>query len=1163
MQEPPSAPIDAGRDGSLRVLFVYAAARHSRPLSTRRERREIQRMFEREVYPHRKIEVDFLAHGVTRDQLREQVKVRSGYHVVHWSGHGHRDRLELAGSRGLPDALSGRELLDLFFEAGGFLPRLVFLSACHSGDVEQVKDWQSFLATARGEEPGARAGFKDFPERDIAIVERPGYTGAAHALLQGGVPSVIAMRYAIGDEYALALALDFYRSLFVDSETKSASAALTLARKALLARGRADAARFSAADPATPVLYGAEDPGLRWANERSSSLDTRDRRLHRIAELTLADHPSFVGRGWELANLGTSFISTARNADAKPVALITGLGGMGKTALAAEAFDLWNQRFEWVLLYQAKPNALSLDSTLRDLHLRLYAERGLYYRHVQVRDADAIHREADSDFNGPERTERLIRNLIRALRDEAILLVLDNFESNLKPEQEPGGDPAEPLWACQERDWDRCLALLATELVGAPSRVLITCRRQLAALAGDAAPHCLRVRLQPLAAGEAALYLREHDGLGRMIFGRDEAEKALAERLLATSRFHPLLMDRLARLATGGPELREQLLAALDAIEKNHDATKLPELFATERGGAAEVAYLEDALATSNDELIRGASPQGRRLLWMIAVANEPVELEMIRQIWEGPDLAPLSGHLLAIGLATEEGAAPDAKHPALTCHELVCERIQDWIGKHPSDRSDLTENSIRLAYAEQLEAVFSDLQHKNMTAALKAGRRALVYCVQAEAWERLVNFASAVVTGSNDPVLLSSLAPHLKDAAEKAPKGKLRWSCLAYLADVLSQSGSPNSSLSFYEQAAAEARAVTEASGVGAREAWSGLASILGNWAAALLVNGNLDAARQLHIDSAEARRNAGDPEISILGRELEALRIDVVQGRAAEALPQVESRLARVESWWRRHRDGQLTPEAPNAEVLARTLIGALDIARKAHSAMEDWEPALRIIDTILEVQHALERPAESIALARMNRANALVRLGRLAEAQAEMEACLEIYRNDPARSAKTLGSIASLLEKHGDLHQAILLGRRALALHEQLSDPSDRATSHSNLARYLEKSADPAERAEAPGHRLADLMYCLFAGLKQSLGTSMRNYAIRFRRAQKAGVDLAVPPVAELLDIPEFRPLEEWLSGQRLDREKLQAKVDQFLDAVRQAAVRAEPSEAASAG
>ena len=1148
MREPPSQPIDLGRDGSLRVLYVSAAARHSRPLSTRRERREIQRMFEREVYPNQKIVVDFLVHGVTRGQLHEQVKARSGYHVVHWSGHGHRDRLELAGVHGLPDTLSGQELLDLFFDAGGFLPRLVFLSACHSGDVEQVKDWQSFLATARGEEPGTRAAFKDLPERDIEIVEQHGYTGAAHALLQGGVPSVVAMRYAIGDEYALALALDFYRSLFVDSEPKSAAAALTLARKALLAKGRTDAARFSAADPATPVLYGAEDPGLRWANERSSSLDTRDRRLHRIAELTLADHPSFVGRGWELANLGTSFISTARNADAKTLALITGLGGMGKTALAAEAFDLWNQRFEWVLLYQAKPNALSLESTLRDLHLRLYSERGLYYRHVQVRPADAIHREAESNFTGPDRILRLARNLVRALRDEAILLVLDNFETNLKPEQEPG-DPTEPLWACQDPDWDLCLALLATELVGAPSRVLITCRRQLAALAGDAGPHCLRVRLQPLPAGEAALYLREHAGLSRMVFGRDEAEKALAERLLAASRFHPLLMDRLALLATGKLELREQLMTALEAMEKNRDATRLPELFATERGGGEEVAYLEDALVISIYELIQGASPDARRLLWVIAIANEPVELELVEQIWEGPELPPLRRHLVATGLVSEERTEAKDKAFLLGCNELVCERIYAWMSERPRDRASFFEKAILLNFADRLELKFEALQHQNMTAAIEAGRRAIFFCVRAESWDRLGSFADRVVTSSNDPIFLGSLISYLRSAADAAPQGRARWSCLTYLANALSRGGHFDASLPFYERAAAEVRAAAECGDDGS-QSWADLAAILGSWGAALFQNGNLDGARRRNLQGAAAQRKAGNSEIQILGSELELLRIDILQGRASQVVPEVESLLARIESWWQRHRAGQPVSEARDPEILARALIGTLDIAREAYFALEDWEAALRCIDAILEVEHAVKRSTEDIACTRLNRASVLARLNHFVEAKDELEACLEIFRDDLARGATTLGSLANLFASQGDIPQAIEQGRRALAFRSQLLDPRDRAISHHNLANFLEMRDQPADRAESSLHMLAALAYRLVASLDQDLQMSRMNYAVRFRRAHEERVELDVPRVAKLLADHEFRPLEIWLSGWEVDLKDLQVNMDQFLEAARQA-------------
>jgi hypothetical protein len=346
MREPATEALPLAKDEALRVLFVFAESRGSNPLAARLERGELLRLLETEIYPNRLVSADFLTHGVTRERLQAQIADRGGYHV-HWSGHGHLDLLELARPGGAQDLLSGEELLDLFVESGGFIPRLFFLSACHSGDILRVKDWNDFFAVA--EFTQSRKAAKN--AKEITLESRPGYTGTAHALLQGGVGSVVAMRYAVGDDYARELAVEFYRALLAHSQPKSAAAALTMARRSLLDPGKHDLARFAVCDHATPVLYGAEQPGLTLVPGRSPALDQRDPRLHQIVELTTAGHEHFVGRTWELAALGAEFIGGGP--ETKPMALITGLGGMGKTALAAEALSLWQSRFQWVLLYQA------------------------------------------------------------------------------------------------------------------------------------------------------------------------------------------------------------------------------------------------------------------------------------------------------------------------------------------------------------------------------------------------------------------------------------------------------------------------------------------------------------------------------------------------------------------------------------------------------------------------------------------------------------------------------------------------------------------------------------------------------------------------------------------------------------------------------------------
>ncbi|MFZ1829491.1 MAG: CHAT domain-containing protein, partial [Candidatus Competibacteraceae bacterium] len=276
MQASESKSVELAPDEALRVLFVLAEARGSRPLGARQERRELLRLFEKEIYPNRRVVAHFLTHGVTRERLIDQIQQHGGYHVVHWSGHGHLNLLELAKPGGAKDTLSGGELLKLFTKAGGFLPRLVFLNACHSGDILRVKDWNDFLAIAQGKEPGTREAVT----KDLDLQAQPGFTGTAHALLHGGVPSVVAMRYAVGDDYARELAVEYYRALLAHPQPKDAAIALNLARKALSDSKKHDPARFAVCDHATPVLYGAEQPGLTVAQGRSPELNPRNPRLH-------------------------------------------------------------------------------------------------------------------------------------------------------------------------------------------------------------------------------------------------------------------------------------------------------------------------------------------------------------------------------------------------------------------------------------------------------------------------------------------------------------------------------------------------------------------------------------------------------------------------------------------------------------------------------------------------------------------------------------------------------------------------------------------------------------------------------------------------------------------------------------------------------------------
>ncbi len=508
------------------------------------------------------------------------------------------------------------------------------------------------------------------------------------------------------------------------------------------------------------------------------------------------------------------------------------------------------------------------------------------------------------------------------------------------------------------------------------------------------------------------------------------------------------------------------------------------------------------------------------------------------------------------MGLVTEERTGPDDANPNLSCHELVRERIRAWMAQRPQDQGDLTETTVRLAYAEWLQATFDALQQRNMTAALQAGSRALIYCVQAQAWDQLSGFASSLVNGTRDPRLLDALIPHLLTSAETAPEGEARWLCLSFLADALQHSGRPDSSLPLFARAATLARTEAETQGNNARHDRYNLSSIIGNSANAFRNIGYLDAARTRWIESTSILRNADAPAINLICAELETLRIDIRKGKVEAALPEIEMRLMQVQAWWERHRAGQKVPEAPDASFLARALLGALNIASEADFARENWESALSRLETMLGVEQTLQHPAEDIVNTRINRANVLKKIsGRQDEAKAELEACLLLCQKNPAARATVFSSLASLFDKQDDITQAIAQAGRALALRNQLPDPAERVISHGNLCIYLERRRFPEDFTASGRNLLAALLYCLVIDHGQHLQITFHNYTIRFRHANANGEALAVLRIADLVADPAFAPLEQWLRQRQVSLDALQAAVDDALDKARQAALSAE--------
>ncbi len=205
----------------LRVLAVIASPSDYPPLDVEREYNNLKTALA-DLEARKVVTVDRLE-PATVDALQQQL-LRHEYHILHFLGHGAFDAeagdsvLLLNGPNGRGEAVSGETFATLFGDQRSL--RLALLNACE----------------------GATSGESD------------PYSGVAQRLVRGGVPAVIAMRSAISDKAAIALARSFYGALAAGA---AVDAAMAEARKTLYSGG------FEG-EWATAVLYMRAADGQLW-----------------------------------------------------------------------------------------------------------------------------------------------------------------------------------------------------------------------------------------------------------------------------------------------------------------------------------------------------------------------------------------------------------------------------------------------------------------------------------------------------------------------------------------------------------------------------------------------------------------------------------------------------------------------------------------------------------------------------------------------------------------------------------------------------------------------------------------------------------------------------------------------------------------------------------
>jgi tetratricopeptide (TPR) repeat protein len=983
-------------EGALRILAVFSLPTDASALNLRHERYQLTRRI-RALAQRRNLAIDLrvLQYGVTRQALEQILEEGEGWDIVHFSGHGLQAHLILEKDDGTADEVPSEELLKLLRPARGRL-KWVTLSACLSAaaTVEETLLWLG-LEPRRAEAAEQAAGEKALP-------------ALARTLVRELDCAVLAMRYPVGDTFAIDLAEQLYQGVL--EKKQSLPRALELALPKVI---RPDSPPLSVA---TPALFGRRCVDL-TIRVPEGQIETTGGGLAYFEE---RPGRHFVGRVGVLSQASAALAPSSQYTGV----LFHGMAGGGKTACAVElAFHYEHlQRFTHFVWYRAPQEGHEIAGALAAFaqawETQLSDEQLRALPLVAAVSAETA------------RFDTYLPRLTEFLRRHSILLVLDNLESLLRPNG-----------AWRDERWAKLMAAMLGH--DRQSRLLLTSRIRPAPLN----QRLLELPVHSLSLDESALLARQLPNLGGLL--RDERHRGLVKRTLEVLQGHPKLIDFAEKQAVS-PEALERHLGRTVAASTAGEG-RLAAFFATGESSLEAPEFLA-ALNAWTRSVAESVVPQAQAFFHFLCCLEEgDREKWIVEDVWpkcwkrlgrdgEVPSIDSCAGPLQVVGLA-------DFVRSECRIHPGVAEAGREHAGKACQAATDGEMAAFWRAASRAGER--QEMQGGGPMI-LRAGRSAAPYLMRRQQWYTASALLDRVITRDASPQTVAAVLPLLRRIAEATSGTEKGLEDARVLARTLRALGQVDEAEKMMREVVRE----TEERGQ-----FRTATAAAGDLINLLRARGRSKEALEFVDKKKELSRRAGLGAWTQLADEGQRLQILNALGRWSEVLDTVE----KLREQMRTLADSGEAEEAVDPWNVRE---GILDTGRTAALALERWRKALALNGDIVELRRTRQATALEIARTRFNDCAPLLQLGHYSDARELLLGCRQTFeaKSDLAALGSVFSALAGLEDELGHHGESARYEQTALRYSYHAGEPRDCAASHFNLATYFMRSGEQPRAALA---------------------------------------------------------------------------------------------------